>query len=188
MEEIGRPWPRHPVKRVVLTGSESVGKTTLAQQLAAHFGALVVPEFSRAFAAAHDGVVRLEDVPTIATEHGAAEDDALAAATARGDRVLVLDTDLISTVVYSTHYFGACPEVVRETANARRADYYLVLDIDVPWVADGVRDRGDRRDEVHALFVQALLALRLPFALIRGTWPERFRRATVEIDRLLSTI
>ena len=176
------------MKRVVLTGSESVGKTTLAEQLARHYGALVVPEFSRAFAAAHNGVVTLNDVPTIAAEHVAAEDATLAMANCRGDRLVLLDTDLISTVIYSDHYFGTCPDAVRKTAVARRADYYLVLNIDVPWVADGVRDRGDRRDEVHGLFVAALRSFKLPFSLVRGTWSERFRHAVVEIDRLLATI
>ena len=175
------------VKRIVMTGSESVGKTTLADQLARHYGALMVPEFSRAFATAHNGVVMLSDVPTIAAEHVAAEELALATANKRGDRIIILDTDLISTVVYSDHYFGECPAKVRQTAVARRSDYYLLLDIDVPWVADGVRDRSDRRAELHALFVAAMQRMHVPYAIIEGEWSQRFLQAVVEIDRLLAT-
>lgn len=175
------------MKRVVLTGSESVGKTTLAERLAAHYGALVVPECARAFAAARSGVVMLDDVPTIAAEHLATEDAATAAALVRGDRLLIFDTDLISTVIYSDHYFGECPETVRKAAEERRADYYLMLDIDVPWVADGIRDRGGRRGELNAVFVAALQSFDVEFSIVRGTWAERFRRAVVEIDGLLAT-
>ena len=175
------------MKRVVLTGSESVGKTTLAAQLARHYGALMVPEFSRAFANDHNGTVTLRDVPIIAAKHVAAEHEAVATALERGDGIIILDTDLVSTVVYSDHYFGECPAPVRETAVARRGDYYLLLDIDVPWVADGVRDRSDRRAEMHAQFMAAVQRMHVPYAIIEGTWSKRFQQAVVEIDRLLAT-
>ncbi|MBL0171964.1 MAG: ATP-binding protein [Gemmatimonadaceae bacterium] len=140
------------ITRVVLTGSESVGKTTLAGQLAEHYGALAVPEFVREYAATKGAPLDFRDHGPIAKGQMALEDEYLARALARGDARLIHDTDLVSTVVYCHHYFGRCPQFIEDAALARRPAHYLLLDIDAPWVADGVRDRGDRRTELHALF------------------------------------
>ncbi len=166
-----------PLARVVLTGSESVGKTTLATRLAEHFGALAVPEFVRDYAATKGAPLDYRDHGPIAWGQIALEDEYLARARARGDRLLFHDTDLVSTVVYCHHYFGRCPEFIETLAVARRASCYLLLDIDVPWVADGVRDRGDRRIELQALFESTLSRFDAPFTIIRGDWTARLDQA-----------
>ena len=118
--------------RIVLTGSESVGKTTLGLQLAARYGVTCVPEFVRDYAAAKGVPLDVRDHGPIAEGQMALEDTHIAAALARGDTLLLQDTDLISTVVYCHHYFGHCPEFIEQAAIARRATHYLLLDIDVP--------------------------------------------------------
>ena len=162
---------------VAVTGSESTGKTTLANDLARHFGTLWVPEYSRIYAdekAARSGTpLDARDVEPIARGQIAAEDRGLAAA--RG--LLILDTDLVSTTIYARHYYGSSPAWIDAAASARRADLYLLCDIDVPWIADAVRDRPDVRAHMHALFVDALDALGARYATIRGTWHERFEIA-----------
>ncbi len=173
--------------RVVLTGSESVGKTTLAAQLAVHYGVLTVPEFVREFTAQKGEPPDFRDHGTIAKGQMALEDEYIARATAAGDRLLIHDTDLISTVVYSHHYWGRCPAFIEEAAVARRPDVYLLLDIDVPWVHDGVRDRGDRREEMQQLFVDTLTRLGAPIHRIRGSWDDRFHDAVHMIDTLLAS-
>ena len=173
--------------RVVLTGSESVGKTTLAGQLAAHYSALLVPEFVRDYAAAKGAALDFRDHGPIAKGQMALEDEYLSRAHARGDTLLIHDTDLVSTVVYCHHYFGRCPSFIEEAAVARRPTHYLLLDIDTPWIADGVRDRADRREELHALFESTLERLNAPYTRIDGDWPSRLTRATQVIDSVLST-
>lgn len=174
-------------RRVVLTGSESVGKTTLTARLAAHYRARWVPEFVRDYAAAKGAPLGFGDHGPIARGQVAQEEDALAAARAAGAPLLLLDTDLLSTVVYCRHYFGRAPDFLARWARARRPDLYLLLDIDVPWVADGVRDRGDRRAEVHAAFRDALQAMDTPVNVVQGTWDERFAHAVAAIDALLAS-
>jgi NadR type nicotinamide-nucleotide adenylyltransferase len=176
METIARPH----VTRVVLTGSESVGKTTLAGELAAHYGVEAVPEFVRDYAAKKGSPLDFRDHGPIAFGQTAREDEYLA----RADSLLLLDTDLLSTVVYCHHYFGRCPAFIEQAAIARRPALYLLLDIDVPWVADDVRDRGDRRADVQQLFEQTLVRLDAPFVRISGDWPARFAQATDAIDAL----
>lgn len=174
------------ILHIVLTGSESSGKTTLAAQLAEHYGVLVVPEFVREYAAKKGAPLDLSDHVPIARGQIALEDTLQLRAVARGDALLIGDTDLLSTVVYCHHYYGRCPLVLEETATARRADHYLLMDIDVPWIPDGVRDRGHLRPELHALFRATLVRLGLAFTEIRGTWDSRFAHATRIIDSLLA--
>ena len=95
--------------RIVVTGSESTGKTTLARDLAAHFGAQWVPEQSRSYAERVRRELKADDVAPIASEQIAAEDAALVEAIRTRRRWLFLDTDLLSTVVYARHYYGSCP-------------------------------------------------------------------------------
>lgn len=100
----------------------------------------------------------------------------------RASGLLVHDTDLLSTVVYCRHYFGRCPEWIEAAATDRRPDLYLVCDIDVPWVADELRDRGERRDEMHAVFLDAVKESGSRWELVRGDGGTRFARARELID------
>ena len=180
METQARPGPI----RIVLAGPESVGKTTLASRVAAHYGVDHLPEFVRAYAESKGAPLDFRDHGPIAKGHMAMEDEHRARAEARGDRIIVQDTDLVSTVVYCHHYFGRCPAFIEDAAIERRSDLYLLLDIDVPWVADGVRDRGDRREELHALFAATLARLGAPVSLVSGDWEARFQRAVHAIESL----
>ncbi|WP_206044418.1 AAA family ATPase [Gemmatimonas groenlandica] len=164
-----------------------MGKTTLGAQLAARFGVACVPEFVRDYAAAKGAPLDFRDHGPIAKGQMALEDANIAAATARGDALLLQDTDLVSTVVYCHHYFGRCPEFIEQAAIARRPTHYLLLDIDVPWIADGIRDRGEQRDEVQALFRETLARFDAPVTVVRGKWDERLATAAALIDVLLDT-
>ena len=98
--------------RVVLTGSESTGKTTLAADLAAHYRTVWSPEFARAYADRKKGPLDRSDVEPIARGQIAGEDEAAR----RAGRLLILDTDLLSTVVYGRHYYGRFPEWIEKAA------------------------------------------------------------------------
>src|SRR5436305_908940 len=120
------------VTRVCLTGPECTGKTTLARRLAEHFGTLWVPEFAREYALGVARPLTLTDVDLIARGQMAGEDLTLLDA----DRLLFLDTDLVSTVVYSNYYYSAVPQWVTAEARRRLADLYLLADIDIPFELD----------------------------------------------------
>ena len=164
--------------KIVVTGSESTGKTRLASRLGEHFAAPVSVEFVREYATEKGAPLGYEDHGPIAHGQIASEDAAIARAT----DLVVLDTDLVSTVVYCEHYFGRCPPWIVDAARARAAHLYLLLTPDVPWAADGVRDRGDRREEMHALFASTLRRFRLAVVEVGGPWDERFERAVTAVD------
>jgi NadR type nicotinamide-nucleotide adenylyltransferase len=167
--------------RVVVTGSESTAKTTLAEQLARRYHAELVPEFVREYAQARHGVVEFSDHGPIARGQMALED----AAIARGNPIVVQDTDLLSTVIYCEHYFGKCPAWIAAAAAERAPNLYLLCEIDVPWIADGVRDRGHMREAMQQLFRAAVLQSGAPVAVIAGDRDQRLRLATETIDALL---
>ncbi len=167
--------------RVVLTGSESTGKSTLAEELARHYTVGLVPEFVRTFAAQKSAPIDFSDHGPIARGQMALEDEHMA----RAERLLIQDTDLLSTVVYCRHYFGRCPAWIEEAAQSRRPNLYLLCQPDIPWIADGIRDRGHRREELQEMFQRAVAASGVPSVDLRGTREERFARAIEAIAELL---
>ena len=161
------------MQRICVTGPESTGKTTLVQQLAEALGTEWVPEASREYAERVSRELTVDDVLPIAREHIALADSAARRLTANGTGVLVLDTDLISTIVYGAHYYGLTSAWLEAESRARLADLYLLCDIDVPWIPDGMRDRPENRDELFALFRDALAERGARVVTIRGDWTER---------------
>jgi nicotinamide mononucleotide transporter len=185
-ETFSRPGPDGPGGegiRVVVIGPECIGKTTLARDLAGHFDVPWVPEFARAFAERVRRPVRFDDVDAIGRGQRAAEDRARR----RGLALLVLDTDLVSTCVYSRHYYGSCPSWIEEEARARLADLYLLLATDVPWVPEGyLREQPERRDELYGSFKRTLEQWGARVVEVRGPWADRRAAAIAAIEARLA--
>jgi NadR type nicotinamide-nucleotide adenylyltransferase len=173
------PVRAHYVVRVVLTGSESAGKTTLAADLAKHYGTVWSPEWAREYLDAKMSPLDESDIEPIARGQIAAEDNAARQA----NRVVFHDTDLLSTVIYARHYYGYCPEWIVEAARSRRPGLYLLCDIDVPWQPDPQRDRGDRREEMQELFRDAVKESGVRWVEIRGDRDERLKQAIETIEQ-----
>jgi NadR type nicotinamide-nucleotide adenylyltransferase len=169
--------------RIVLTGPESSGKTTLTEQLAAHYHAPWAPEFVRVFAAQKGAPIAFSDHGPIARGQMALEDAALALQ----PPLLFHDTDLMSTVVYCLHYFGRCPAWIEEAARSRVATHYLLCHPDIPWVADGVRDRPAQREELLGLFQQTLDRLGAPWSAVTGEGHQRVAEARAIVDRVVGS-
>jgi NadR type nicotinamide-nucleotide adenylyltransferase len=166
------------VKRIVLIGSESTGKTTLANDLAEWLKAPWLTEAARDVVMALGKPLSADDIGLVASRHMTREDALIARVRAQ---LLVLDTDLVSTMVYAHHYFATCPDWVREEARARRGDLYLLCTPDIPWKADGVRDRPLARQEMHALFREELRSSGALVLEVEGTEGARWRSALAAV-------
>lgn len=174
--------------RVVVTGSECTGKTTLARALAAHYGTTWSPEYARTFVEKKGAPPVAADVDTIARGQMHGEDRAATRAAADGGGLVVLDTDLFSTLVYARHYYGSVPVWIEDAARERRGALYLLADIDVPWEADGLqRDRPGERELLQALFRSTLSAHGLPLIELRGPADRRLVEAIAAVDALLAS-
>jgi nicotinamide riboside kinase len=179
--------------RVVLVGSESTGKTELAEWLAAELRVPMSAEYAREYAALRGGSAALtpDDVAPIASGQLDGEEAAIAAAVGRDAPIVVHDTDLLSTLVYATEYYGvgAVPAWLPEAVVERVPDLYLLCDIDVPWHGDPVRDDTRERQVVQAAFAAALALVDAPVVPVRGSRAVRREivRRAVEAEVARST-
>ncbi len=171
----------HYVKRVCVFGPESTGKSTLATHLGAALDTVVVPEYARALIEQNAGAITLADIPRIARGQLASE-DALAR---RANRVLICDTDLITTTLWSDALFGECPDWIDEAARRRDYDLYLLCDVDVPWVDDVVRYLPEERRAFYDRCERALTDRGRPYVRIHGGWDERNATALAAVRALL---
>ena len=173
--------------RVVLIGPECTGKTRLAESLASRYGVPWSPEFAREYVEGRETPLAFEDVDAIGQGQKASEDATVAQARRVGVPLVLLDTDLVSTAVYSRHYYDDCPGWIEREARERRADLYLLHHVDVEWVADGhQREEPARREELFERFRSTLGSLEAHVGEVMGSWEERERRAIDAVDRLLS--
>ena len=167
--------------RVTLSGVESVGKSTMAQKLARHFGGLLVPEFGRTYTEQLRRNLALEDHYAIAEGHEIAADQA---ASARPP-VLVEDTDIVMTTAWATMLFGGRDAIL--SSRDSRADLHLLLMPDVPFVADKVRMFGadDERARFHAIVLDEFAARGLGYVAVDGAWDRRWQVAVDAIGARL---
>jgi NadR type nicotinamide-nucleotide adenylyltransferase len=173
--------------RVVLIGPECTGKTRLACDLAALYGVPSAPEHAREYVERHAAALTYADVEPIGRGQQAGEDEAIARAAAEGARLVLLDTDLVSTMIYSRHYYGDCPPWIEAAAVRRLADLYLLHAVDVEWEGDGhQREQPERREELFVRFKLTLELLEARTADVAGDWDERRRRSVEAIDRVLA--
>ncbi|ACS81225.1 AAA family ATPase [Maridesulfovibrio salexigens] len=168
--------------RVVLTGSECTGKSTLASKLAEHYKVEFVPEYLREYFVMKNGILTVDDVIPIAQGQLLYEKEAAG----KGFNPLICDTDIISSIVYAKHYFGVCPDWLEDRLKELQRSIYLLCDIDVQWQADGQRDMPEERDYMQNLFISELESRNIPFQLISGSLTQRTVKSIKLIDRTLA--
>lgn len=173
--------------KIVLFGPESTGKTTLSNQLANHYKTVWVEEFAREYLQEKWNRTRiiceLSDILPIARGQMALENKLAKQA----NRVLICDTDLLETKVYSEAYYGSCPAELEIAAKVSAYDLYLLTYIDVPWAPDDLRDRPNQRVEMFQFFEEALKKSQKPYVLLKGDQTVRLKKAIFEIDKLLNS-
>jgi NadR type nicotinamide-nucleotide adenylyltransferase len=186
MEEKFKQQPSNCLK-IVLFGPESTGKTTLSQQLARHYNSVWVPEYARDYLQEKWNNERKtcepHDLLPIA-EGQIKSENKLAQ---KANKVLICDTDLLETKVYSeAYYIGACDPLLEKYALQNTYDLYLLTYIDIPWENDDLRDKPNEREEMFSYFEQTLINSKRPFVILKGDKNTRLKKAVYHIDKLLS--
>lgn len=129
LAESARP---HYLKRVALMGPESTGKSTCAAALARQLGTVHVPEYAKALIARQGGQFHEHNVMEVAWAQHRTE-QALAPA---ANRLLVCDTNALTTLIWSDTLFGGHPPELEELAQQAHYDLTLLMVPSVPWVDD----------------------------------------------------
>ena len=171
--------------KIVLFGPESTGKTTISQQLARHYNTVWVPEYARDYLQNKWNNFRKtcenDDLIPIAIGQMKMENDL----SKKADRVLICDTDLLETKVYSQEYYGGY--VDPRLDEAAQTNLYLLTYIDTPWEADDLRDRPELRLEMIQAFENALKTHGKKYIILKGSRKKRFNKAVKAIDKIIST-
>ena len=151
--------------KVAIVGPESCGKTTLAEAMASHFRAMVVPEFSRAFLEKRGSEYSEKDLLSIAQGQIASEELAARDLPA----LLICDTDLITVRIWSEEKYGRCHPWILQHSERRHYDLWLLCKPDLPWEPDPLRENPDDRDRLFERYEELLEQLGKPYAVISGT-------------------
>ena len=168
--------------RVSLTGPESTGKSTLAAQLAVHFDTAYAPEYSRQYLAARLGAYTLADLEEIARGQLRHEETAAVAAAALGRPVMFCDTDLLVMKVWAEHAFGICPAWMLAELRRPRYALTLLLDVDLPWQPDPLREHPHMRQHFMQVYRQELQLLGWPVVEISGIAGQRLTQAIAAVQ------
>ena len=174
--------------KVVLFGPESTGKTTLSRHLARYYNSIWVREYARQYLQEvwnnERRTCESKDLLPIAIGQIQLE-NRLAKKT---DSVLICDTDLLETKVYSEAYYsGTCDPILDKYAVENTYDLYFLTYIDVPWEADNLRDKPNERDRMFKAFEDALIKYNRPYVILKGSKKERLEEAVKHIDKLIKT-
>ena len=172
--------------KIVLFGPESTGKTTLSIQLAKHYNTVWVQEYARPYLQKvwnqERRTCQQKDILPIAFGQIALENRL----SKRADKVLICDTDLLETKVYSSAYYGGFVDpILEKSATENTYDLYLLTYIDTPWEADDLRDRPEQRLEMFEAFQKALDQHHRPYLLLKGDKESRLKKAVEAIDAIL---
>ncbi|WP_018476924.1 AAA family ATPase [Pontibacter roseus] len=167
--------------KVAITGPESTGKSTLSEQLAAHYDTVWVPEYARTYIEELGRPYTLQDLEAIAKGQLALEQRIAQQA----NRVLFADTDLLVIKIWSEHAFGQCPDWI--LLQLKRQDYnlYLLMGVDLPWEPDPQREHPHLRQYFYDWYKRELEALQVPFVEIAGQHDSRLEQAKRQVDALL---
>ncbi len=185
MEEKFKQQPTDIVK-VVMFGPESTGKTTLSEQLARHYNTVWVPEYAREYLQDKWNNERKtcepKDLLPIAEGQLRLENDLANKAT----DLLICDTDLLETKVYSeAYYLGYCDPLLEKHALENEYNLYFLTYIDIPWEADDLRDKPNERESMFLYFKDTLVKYNRNFVILKGDKKTRLKKAVEHIDNLL---
>jgi len=167
------------VKRIAIVGPESVGKTVISEKLAKHYNTQWVPEYGREYT--NNFKLTLDGICKIASTQIENENELLT----KANKVLICDTEVITTKIWSLIYFKTVPKMVEELVKTMDYDLYLLMDIDVPWINDGTRIAGKIRNWHFETIKSELTRLGKEYAIINGDYDKRLLSSTEKIDSLL---
>ena len=183
------------IKKIVVIGPESTGKSTLCEQLAQHYETMWCPEFAREYLLSNGTNYDFDDLLTIAKGQLALEDEyynilernALPMLENGGHLPLLIDTDMYVMKVWSEFVFEKCHRFILEKIVERKYDLYLLCNTDLPWVKDELREYPDleSRQKLYHIYKDIMINQPVPWVEITGTDEQRLQKAILSINPLL---
>jgi NadR type nicotinamide-nucleotide adenylyltransferase len=185
------------MKKIVIIGPESTGKSTLCEQLAAHYNTLWCPEYAREYLLKQGTNYSFDDLLTIAKGQIALEDEytekvknqKLKVKTAESEPSLsrlFIDTDMYVMKVWCEFVFDNCHRFILDQIIERKYDLYLLCNVDLPWVKDELREYPDleNRLKLYYIYKDIMVNQSVPWVDISGGYEERLQKAITAVDEL----
>lgn len=169
------------MKKIIILGPESTGKSTLCAQLAEHYKTCWCPEFAREYLKETGGKYTYAELLNIA--HGQLElEDTLLINAKNG--LYFIDTDLYVMKVWCEVAFERCHTWILKQIASRQYDLYLLCHVDLPWVQDELREYPDMkfRKKLFHMYRDILINQKAKWAEISGTDTQRLQMAISVID------
>ena len=166
------------IRKIAITGPESTGKSTLSEQLALHFDTVFVPEFARMYLDKMGTKYQMEDVLNIAKGQIESERHWMDAA----NNYLFCDTDLINIKIWLEHKYNEVPEWLMNSVVQNEYDLYLLMDIDLPWEADPLREYPNDQAYFFNKFRDELEKINARYIIISGPGDQRLKQAIEVIN------
>jgi NadR type nicotinamide-nucleotide adenylyltransferase len=172
------------MKKVVVIGPESTGKSTLCEQLANYYNTSWVPEYAREYLLQHGTRYTYDELLTIAQRQVVLEESHIAKAS--DSKLLFIDTDQYVMKVWCEFVFGKCHPWILDQITKRNYDLYLLCNIDLPWVEDILREYPDlaSRQQLYNIYKSILSNQSVPWVEISGNYDERFQKAIHAVNDL----
>lgn len=181
------------VKKIVVIGPESTGKSTLCEQLAAHYNTIWVKEYAREYLLKNGTDYTFENLLDIAK--GQVENEELgirnwvAANKSKIDNLkskIFIDTDMYVMKVWCEFVFDKCHHWILNRIVERKYDLYLLCNVDLPWVKDELREYPDleNRQKLYHYYKDIMVNQNVPWIDISGTYEERLEKAIAAVDSL----
>jgi NadR type nicotinamide-nucleotide adenylyltransferase len=181
------------LKKIVVIGPESTGKSTLCGYLADYYNTLWCPEFAREYLLEKGTTYTVDDLITIAKGQLDAEQQHTEALQSQTDQTgiikpLIIDTDMYVMKVWSEYVFGTCPTFILDEINKQHYDLYLLCKPDIPWVKDELREYPDEkpRQELFQIYKDILINQQTPWTEISGGFEARNQKAVAAINEVLA--
>ena len=185
--------PKLSLKKIVVIGPESTGKSTLCGYLADYYNTLWCPEFAREYLLKNGTAYTLEDLITIAKGQLDAQKNHTQLLQTQMNQTgvvkpLIIDTDMYVMKVWAEYVFGNCPTFILDEINKQHFDLYLLCKPDIPWVNDELREYPDEkpRQELFQMYKDILINQPTPWVEISGSFEVRNQKAVAVIDAILA--
>ena len=176
------------MKKIVVLGPESTGKSFLAELLAKHFKGVYVPEYAREFLEKNNNKYSYEDIDLIAKGQLLNEDNAIKEyETSPAKGPIFLDTDMQVMMVWSEYVFNTCKSWILQEVASRKYDLFLLCSPDIPWIKDAMREYEDlaTRETIFEQFHAVLQEQATPFIIIKGDYEARTALAIKAVEAIL---
>ena len=184
------------IKKVVIVGPESTGKSTLCEQLSQYYHTSYCPEYAREYLLKYGTNYSFEDLLTIAQGQIELEDKYIQLIRDKkkydhykhaSKDLIILDTDMYVIKVWCEFVFGKCHQWILNQIIARKYDLYLLCKPDIPWVKDELREYPDleTREKLYHIYKDLLINQQVPWVEITGTGEQRLSTAREAIENIL---